>query len=479
MAFENLSDRLRGAIQGVGKKGKITEADLKEMMREVRLALLEADVNFKVVKSFVKRVNERALDSEVLASLSPAQQVVKIVNEELTELLGGEQVGIDYASAGQPTVLMMVGLQGAGKTTTAGKLANYLRKEKGRKPLLVAGDIYRPAAINQLQTIGQQLDLPVFELGNQVDPVEISEKAIQYAQEKGYDTVFIDTAGRLQIDEKLMNELKNIKAAVNPNEILLTVDAMTGQEAANVAKAFDDELEITGVMLTKLDGDSRGGAALSIASITGKPIKFAGTGEKLEDIEIFYPDRMANRILGMGDMLTLIERAQKEFDEAEAEAMAAKMRENTFDFNDFMKQMEQMNKMGPLEDIIKMIPGLNQMPGLDQLKIDPKEMTRTKAIIQSMTNFERENPDEISQSRRKRIAKGSATTVAEVNRLIKQFNQSRDMMSKISNGNLGGLDKLMGGMGQAGGGKRNKMQEVASRRMMRKLNKKLGKKKRR
>ncbi|AMB93561.1 signal recognition particle protein [Aerococcus sanguinicola] len=479
MAFENLSDRLQGAIQGVGKKGKITEADLKEMMREVRLALLEADVNFKVVKSFVKRVNERALDSEVLASLSPAQQVVKIVNEELTELLGGEQVGIDYASAGQPTVLMMVGLQGAGKTTTAGKLANYLRKEKGRKPLLVAGDIYRPAAINQLQTIGQQLDLPVFELGNQVDPVEISEKAIQYAQEKGYDTVFIDTAGRLQIDEKLMNELKNIKAAVNPNEILLTVDAMTGQEAANVAKAFDDELEITGVMLTKLDGDSRGGAALSIASITGKPIKFAGTGEKLEDIEIFYPDRMANRILGMGDMLTLIERAQKEFDEAEAEAMAAKMRENTFDFNDFMKQMEQMNKMGPLEDIIKMIPGLNQMPGLDQLKIDPKEMTRTKAIIQSMTNFERENPDEISQSRRKRIAKGSATTVAEVNRLIKQFNQSRDMMSKISNGNLGGLDKLMGGMGQAGGGKRNKMQEVASRRMMRKLNKKLGKKKRR
>lgn len=479
MAFENLSDRLQGAIQGVGKKGKITEADLKEMMREVRLALLEADVNFKVVKSFVKRVNERALDSKVLASLSPAQQVVKIVNEELTELLGGEQVGIDYASAGQPTVLMMVGLQGAGKTTTAGKLANYLRKEKGRKPLLVAGDIYRPAAINQLQTIGQQLDLPVFELGNQVDPVEISEKAIQYAQEKGYDTVFIDTAGRLQIDEKLMNELKNIKAAVNPNEILLTVDAMTGQEAANVAKAFDDELEITGVMLTKLDGDSRGGAALSIASITGKPIKFAGTGEKLEDIEIFYPDRMANRILGMGDMLTLIERAQKEFDEAEAEAMAAKMRENTFDFNDFMKQMEQMNKMGPLEDIIKMIPGLNQMPGLDQLKIDPKEMTRTKAIIQSMTNFERENPDEISQSRRKRIAKGSATTVAEVNRLIKQFNQSRDMMSKISNGNLGGLDKLMGGMGQAGGGKRNKMQEVASRRMMRKLNKKLGKKKRR
>ncbi|MDK6233070.1 signal recognition particle protein [Aerococcus sp. UMB10185] len=479
MAFENLSDHLQGAIQGVGKKGKITEADLKEMMREVRLALLEADVNFKVVKSFVKRVNERALDSEVLASLSPAQQVVKIVNEELTELLGGEQVGIDYASAGQPTVLMMVGLQGAGKTTTAGKLANYLRKEKDRKPLLVAGDIYRPAAINQLQTIGQQLDLPVFELGNQVDPVEISEKAIQYAQEKGYDTVFIDTAGRLQIDEKLMDELKNIKAAVNPNEILLTVDAMTGQEAANVAKAFDDELEITGVMLTKLDGDSRGGAALSIASITGKPIKFAGTGEKLEDIEIFYPDRMANRILGMGDMLTLIERAQKEFDEAEAEAMAAKMRENTFDFNDFMKQMEQMNKMGPLEDIIKMIPGLNQMPGLDQLKIDPKEMTRTKAIIQSMTNFERENPDEISQSRRKRIAKGSATTVAEVNRLIKQFNQSRDMMSKISNGNLGGLDKLMGGMGQAGGGKRNKMQEVASRRMMRKLNKKLGKKKRR
>lgn len=479
MAFESLSDRLQGAVQKMGKKGKISEADLKEMMREVRLALLEADVNFKVVKDFVKSVNERALNSEVLQSLSPAQQIVKIVNEELTELLGGEQVGINYATQ-PPTIIMMAGLQGAGKTTTVGKIANYIKKNDNKRPLLVAGDVYRPAAIDQLKTIGSQLDLPVFELGDQVSPVEIAKQAVAQAKLNGNDVVFIDTAGRLQIDERLMTELKDIKAAVAPDEILLTVDSMAGQESANVAKAFNEALEITGVILTKLDGDSRGGAALSIASVTGKPIKFSGTGEKLDEIEIFYPDRMANRILGMGDMLTLIEKAQAEFDEQEAADLAEKMRANTYDFNDFVKQMDQMNNMGGLQNIIKMIPGLNQMLPTDQLNIDPKEMVRTKAIIQSMTPYERENPDEISQKRRKRIAKGSATELADVNRLIKQFNQSRTMMSQLTNGNMGGLDQMMGGLGGLGkgGGGFDKRQQIAAKQLARKM-KKQGKKKKR
>lgn len=475
MAFENLSDRLQHAIEGVSKKGKIKEADLKEMMREVRLALLEADVNFKVVKDFVKRVNERALNSDVLASLSPAQQILKIVNEELTELLGGEQVDVKLGDK-TPNIIMMVGLQGAGKTTTAGKLAHFLEKEEKRKPLLVGADVYRPAAIQQLQTIGEQLSLPVFELGTEADPVDIAQKSVLYAEEKGYDTIFIDTAGRLQIDEHLMNELKNIKQAIDVDEILLTVDAMTGQEAANVAKTFNEDLNITGVVLTKLDGDSRGGAALSIASITHKPIKFAGLGEKLTDLEIFYPDRMANRILGMGDMMTLIEKAEKEFDEAEAMAMAEKMRENTFDFNDFLKQMDSMNKLGSMEDIIKMIPGLNKMLDTSKLNIDPKEQVKTKAIIQSMTAYERENPDEISQSRRRRIAKGSATQLAEVNRLIKQFNQTRSMMSGVSKGNFSGLDRLFGGFGGGGGSAkgRDKRDILEAKKMRRRLNKKLG-----
>lgn len=476
MAFENLSDRLQNAISGVGKKGKIKEADLKEMMREVRLALLEADVNFGVVKTFVKRVNERALNSDVLASLSPAQQVVKIVNEELTELLGGEQVAVDFGKK-KPAIIMMIGLQGAGKTTTTGKLARYLREEEGRRSLLVAADVYRPAAIQQLQTLGQQLALPVFELGTGVDPVEIAEKSILYAQEKGYDTIFIDTAGRLQIDENLMEELRRIKASVKPNEILLTVDSMTGQEAANVAKTFDDALDISGVVLTKLDGDSRGGAALSIASITGKPIKFAGSGEKLTDIEIFYPDRMANRILGMGDMLTLIEKAQKEFDESQAELLAEKMRENSFDFNDFLKQMDQMNKMGGMEDILKMIPGLNKMVAGNQLKIDPKEQIKTRAIIQSMTEYERTHPDEINQSRRRRIAKGSCTDIAEVNRLIKQFNQTRTMMSQMTRGNFSGLEGLLGGgmpgMPGMGGPRRDKRDLLEAKKQQRRLKKML------
>ncbi|MDY4647228.1 MAG: signal recognition particle protein [Aerococcus suis] len=480
MAFESLSDRLQGAVEKMGKKGKIQEADLKEMMREVRLALLEADVNFKVVKDFVKRVNERALNSEVLQSLSPAQQVVKIVNDELTDLMGGEQVGLNYADNGV-TVIMMAGLQGAGKTTTVGKLANLIREQDKRKPLLVAGDVYRPAAINQLQTIGQQLDLPVFSLGTDANPVEIAKQAVAKAEAEGYDTVFIDTAGRLQIDEALMTELKNIKQTVNPDEILLTVDAMSGQEAANVAKTFNEDLDITGVVLTKIDGDSRGGAALSIVSVTGQPIKFTGTGEKLSEIEKFYPDRMANRILGMGDMMTLIEKAQAEFDEQEAERMAEKMKANTFDFNDFLKQMDQMNKLGPLEDIMKMIPGLNKLGGLDQLNIDPKEMARTKAIILSMTPYERENPDDISQSRRRRIAKGSATDLTMVNRLIKQFKQTRDMMSSMTNGNFGQLQNMFGGGGMPnmGGGKMNKRDQIEAQKLarrMKKMKKRKGKK---
>lgn len=481
MAFESLSDRLQGAVEKVGKKGKISEGDLKEMMREVRLALLEADVNFKVVKNFVRKVQEKALNSEVLASLSPAQQIIKIVDEELTALLGGEQVGIQYAKEG-PTVIMMAGLQGAGKTTTVGKLANHLRQEDHRRPLLVAGDVYRPAAIDQLETIGKQLDVPVFQLGNQVSPVEIAKKALLYAEEKGYDTVFIDTAGRLQIDQTLMEELKNIQEAVHPDEILLTIDAMTGQEAANVAKTFNETIDVTGVVLTKLDGDTRGGAALSIASITGKPIKFAGMGEKLTELETFYPDRMSNRILGMGDMMTLIEKAQKEFDEEEAAAMAEKMKANTYDFNDFLKQMNQVNKLGSFESILKMIPGLNKMLPIDKMNIDPKDMVRTKAIIQSMTEEERQNPDAINQSRRRRIAKGSATTLIQVNQLIKQFNQTRTMMSAMTNGDMSALSGLMGGIpgggmggfGRMDGGRRkkNRVQELAAKKMARQLNKK-------
>lgn len=481
MAFESLSDRLQGAVEKVGKKGKISEGDLKEMMREVRLALLEADVNFKVVKNFVRKVQEKALNSEVLASLSPAQQIIKIVDEELTALLGGEQVGIQYAKEG-PTVIMMAGLQGAGKTTTVGKLANHLRQEDHRRPLLVAGDVYRPAAIDQLETIGKQLDVPVFQLGNQVSPVEIAKKALLYAEEKGYDTVFIDTAGRLQIDQTLMEELKNIQEAVHPDEILLTIDAMTGQEAANVAKTFNETIDVTGVVLTKLDGDTRGGAALSIASITGKPIKFAGMGEKLTELETFYPDRMSNRILGMGDMMTLIEKAQKEFDEEEAAAMAEKMKANTYDFNDFLKQMNQVNKLGSFESILKMIPGLNKMLPIDKMNIDPKDMVRTKAIIQSMTEEERQNPDAINQSRRRRIAKGSATTLIQVNQLIKQFNQTRTMMSAMTNGDMSAFSGLMGGMpgggmggfGRMDGGRRkkNRVQELAAKKMARQLNKK-------
>ena len=467
MAFEGLSDRLQNAMTSVSRKGKITEADLKQMMREVRLALLEADVNFKVVKDFVRKVNERALGANVLEALSPAQQVVKIVNEELTELMGGEQAPFRF-EAKPPTVVMMVGLQGAGKTTTAGKLASFMAKHEKKRPLLVAADVYRPAAIDQLQTF------PVFSLGNQVSPVEIAKQAIEKAKIDGRDLVIIDTAGRLHIDENLMEELQNIKAVANPSEILLVVDSMTGQDAVNVAQTFNERLDITGVILTKLDGDTRGGAALSIRSVTGKPIKFTGRGEKLEDFEIFYPERMASRILGMGDMMTLIEKAQQDFDEAKAQEMADKIKANTFDFNDFIDQLDQVNKMGPLEDILKMIPGLNKMAGLNDLKVDPKDTARMKAIVLSMTPQERENPDILSQARRKRIAAGSARPLAEVNRLIKQFNESKKMMNQMSNGNMKGLEGMMNQMGM--GGRGNKlaqigMQQYARRQKQNKLKK--------
>ena len=471
MAFEGLSERLQGAMTKIGKKGRITEADLKEMMREVRLALLEADVNFRVVKDFVKKVNERALGSDVLESLSPAQQVVKIVNEELTELMGGEQEPFLFSKK-PPTVVMMVGLQGAGKTTTAGKLANYMKKRENKRPLLAAADVYRPAAIDQLQTIGKQLDFPVYQKGVEANPVAIAEEAVEEARMTGRDLVIIDTAGRLHVDELLMTELKNIKAAVQPDEILFTVDAMTGQDAVNVAKAFNEQLGITGVILTKLDGDTRGGSALSIRSVTGKPIKFTGQGEKLDDIEPFYPDRMASRILGMGDMLTLIERAQQDYDEVKAQEMADKIRENTFDFNDFIDQMDQVSNMGPIEDILKMIPGMSNLPGIDQVKVDPKDMAHMKAIVLSMTPEERENPEILSQSRRRRIAKGSARSLQEVNRMIKQFNESRKMMNKMSKGNFDGMEGLFGN------GPKGKLGQLAMKQMSRKMGKKKKRKKR-
>ena len=473
MAFEGLSERLQNAISGIGAGGTISEADLRQMMREIRLALLEADVNFQVVKSFVKTVNERALGSDVLASLSPAQQVVKIVDEELTALMGGEQVPLNFATQ-PPTIIMMAGLQGAGKTTTVGKLAKYVQAQGKKRPLLVAGDIYRPAAIAQLQTIGQQLGFDVFSLGSDVSPVEIARQAVAQARIQGNDVVLIDTAGRLHVDETLMEELRQIKAAVNPHEILLTVDAMTGQDAVNVAKAFNDSLDITGGIITKLDGDTRGGAALSIRSIIDRPIKFTGQGEKLDALEPFYPDRMSSRILGMGDMMTLIEKAQQEFDEARAQEMADKIKANSFDFNDFIDQLDQVNKMGPLEDILKMIPGLNKMAGLNDLKVDPKDTARMKAIVLSMTPQERENPDILSQARRKRIAAGSARPLAEVNRLIKQFNESKKMMNQMSNGNMKGLEGMMNQMGM--GGRGNKlaqigMQQYARRQKQNKLKK--------
>lgn len=469
MAFEGLTERLQNAIGKLRRKGKIGESDVKEVMREIRLALLEADVNFKVVKDFVKTVRSRAIGAEVLESLTPAQQIVKIVNEELVKVMGEEAAPLNK-SAKIPTIIMMVGLQGAGKTTTASKLANKLKKEKNARPFMIAADVYRPAAIDQLKILGKDIDVPVFSLGVDVDPVEIVRQGLEEAKDKKNDYVIIDTAGRLQIDEKLMQELSSIKELAQPDEILLTVDAMTGQNAVEVAKGFNDQLDVTGVVLTKLDGDTRGGAALSIRAVTGKPIKFIGQGEKMTDLDVFYPDRMASRILGMGDMLTLIEKAQQEYDQKQAEELAEKMRENNFDFNDFLIQMEQVQNMGPMEDIIKMIPGMANNPALKNLKVDPKDIEHTKAIVYSMTPQERENPDLLNPSRRRRIAAGSGRPIQEVNRMIKQFKQMQDMMKKMSNGNFSGMEGFLGG------GMQGKLAKMSMNRMIRK-NKKLKQKK--
>ena len=427
--FESLGEKLNNAFKKFRNKGKLTEADVKAGMREIKLALLEADVNFKVVRDFIKIVSERAVGSEVLESLLPAQQVVKIVNEELTRLMGGSQSKLTIASQ-PPTVVMMVGLQGAGKTTHAGKLAG-LYKKQGKRPLLVACDVYRPAAIKQLQVVGEKLEIPVFTMGDQISPVEIAKEGVKHARLKGYDMVFIDTAGRLQIDEVLMQELSDIRKAVHPTEILLTVDAMIGQESVNVAESFNNLLDITGVILTKLNGDTRGGAALSIRYVTGKPIKFVGTGEKLDTIEPFYPDRMASRILGMGDVLTLIDKAQAAFDEKQAAELEKKMRQQTFTLDDYLAQLAQLKNMGSLDQIMGMMPGVK--PGaLKDAKIDEKMLAHTEAIIHSMTPREREKPEIINASRKKRIAQGSGTSVEEVNKVLRQFEQMLKMMKQFS-----------------------------------------------
>ena len=427
--FQNLSEKLENAFRKFKNKGKLTEADIKAGMREIKLALLEADVSFKVVRDFIKTVSEKAVGTEVLESLNPGQQVIKIVCDELTSLMGSTNAKLTVASM-PPTVIMMVGLQGAGKTTHAGKLAGLLKKQ-GKKPLLVACDIYRPAAIKQLQVVGEKLDIPVFEMGDKTSPVKIAEEGIKLANLKGYDTVFIDTAGRLQIDEVLMRELQDIKAAVKPTEILLTIDSMIGQESVNVAETFNELLDITGVILTKLDGDTRGGAALSVRHVTGKPIKFIGVGEKLDQIEPFHPDRMARRILGMGDVLTLIDKAQAQFDEKKAAELEEKLRQSIFTLDDYLDQMQQLKGMGSLDQLAGMIPGMK--PGaLKDAKVDEKMMLHQEAIIKSMTKREREHPELLNASRKQRVAKGSGTTVEEVNKLLKQYDQIKKMMKQFS-----------------------------------------------
>ena len=437
--FQSLSEKLENAFRKFKSKGKLTESDIKAGMREIKLALLEADVNFKVVKDFINSVSERAVGADVLESLLPAQQIVKIVNEELTNLMGGTQSKLTIASK-PPTVIMMVGLQGAGKTTHAGKLAGMYKKQ-GKHPLLVACDIYRPAAIKQLEIVGEKLGIPVFTMGDKVSPVKIAKEGLKYANQKGYDMVFIDTAGRLHIDEELMKELQDIKSEVSPTEILLTVDAMIGQDAVNVAKTFNELLDITGVILTKLDGDTRGGAALSVRHVTGKPIKFIGTGEKLDAIEPFYPDRMASRILGMGDVLSLIEKAEQAYDEKKAVELEKKLRESTFTLDDYLDQFAQLKNMGSLEQIMGMMPGVK--PGaLKDAKIDEKALARTEAIIKSMTKQEREKPEILGASRKKRIAAGSGTTVEEVNKLLKQFDQMKKLMKQFSG--MGGKRRMFG-----------------------------------
>ena len=431
MIFEGLSDKLQGALGKLKSKGKLTEKDVKDAMREVKLALLEADVNFKVVKDFVKKVQERCVGQEVMSSLTPGQHVIKIVNEELTSLMGDVSSKI-MISPKPPTIIMMVGLQGAGKTTTSGKLGGYFKKQ-GKRPLLIACDIYRPAAIKQLEVVGKQIDIPVFQMGDKISPVQIAKEGIKHARENGNNVVIIDTAGRLHIDEELMTELKDVKAEVNPSEILLVVDSMTGQDAVNVAETFNEALDISGVILTKLDGDTRGGAALSIRHMTQKPIKFIGVGEKMNDFEIFHPDRMANRILGMGDVLSLIEKAQEAIDEKEAKELGQKMMENDFTYDDYLTAMEQMKKLGSLSKIIDMIPGVpKEMKEID-FDAGEKQLSRVKAIIYSMTAKERKNPKLIvgSSSRKKRIAMGSGTSLQEVNKLIKGHEMMRKQMRQM------------------------------------------------
>ena len=440
MAFEGLSSRLQEITRKIRGKARITESDLKEMLREVKLALLEADVNYKIVKEFTETIREKALGQDVLKSLTPGQQVIKIVKDELVELLGGTESRVNF-SPNPPTVIMLVGLQGSGKTTTAGKLANLFRKQ-GKKPLLVACDIYRPAAIQQLQVVGKQLNIPVYSNENSKDVVHIAKQAMSVAMSKMNDVVILDTAGRLHIDEALMDELKNVKSGVKPNEILLVVDAMTGQDAVNVAEKFNEALGIDGVVLTKLDGDTRGGSALSVKKITGKPIKFAATGEKLSDIEVFHPDRMASRILGMGDILSVIEKAEEAFDAEEAEKIEKQLRKKEFDLDDYLAQIRQIKKMGSFSSLLKMIPGMNQ---LKDVKIDDKEFVKIEAIICSMTTAEKRDVRILNGSRRQRIARGSGTSVQEINKFIKSFEMTQKMMKQMKS-NKGGLKKMMKGI---------------------------------
>jgi signal recognition particle subunit SRP54 len=427
LAFESLTQKLNDVFKKLRGKGKLSEADVKQAMKEVRLALLEADVNFKVVKDLISKITERAIGQEVMESLTPAQQVIKIVNEELTLLMGSTQSKVDFSK--EITIIMLVGLQGSGKTTTAGKLGKLLSKS-GKKPLLVAADVYRPAAITQLKIVGEKVGLPVFTMGQQ-DPVDISKASIDYAKKHNHDVVIIDTAGRLHVDDDLMNELVNISHAINPSEILLVVDSMTGQDAVNVAEEFNNRLQLTGLILTKLDGDSRGGAALSVKAVTGCPIKYVGMGEKLDDLEIFHPERMASRILGMGDVLTLIEKATADFDLKKAQELEDKLRTQSFDLNDFMDQLSQVKKMGSLDQILNMIPGFSPQK-LKGVEIDDKELSRVEAIINSMTLEERSNPSIINGSRRKRIAAGSGTAIQDVNRLLKQYAQTKKMIKQFA-----------------------------------------------
>jgi signal recognition particle subunit SRP54 len=442
MVFESLSEKLQNALGKLKGKGKLSEKDVDTAMREVRLALLEADVNFKVVKDFIKTVKTRAVDSEVMESLTPGQQVIKIVNEELTILMGEKESKLNFAST-PPTVILMCGLQGAGKTTTSGKLAYNLKKQN-KRPLLVACDVYRPAAIKQLQVVGERVGVPVFAMGDKNDPVDIAKAAIEHGKKNNNDCIIIDTAGRLHIDENLMEELQNIHKVVNPQEVLLVVDSMTGQDAVNVAETFNEKLEITGVILTKLDGDARGGAALSIRAVTEKPIKFVGMGEKLDQLEPFHPDRMASRILGMGDILSLIEKAQSSIDEEKALELEKKIRSQQFTLDDFLDQLEQMKNLGPIDQLIGMIPGVNSK-ALKDVDVNEKDIVKIQAIIQSMTLEERENPVIIDSSRRKRIAKGSGTYVQDVNKLLKQFKESKKMMKKL--GDMGKTMKKKGKFG--------------------------------